>query len=84
MNKAQRATLANRTKAHAGAIAYAYRRLSEELRAELQHLTTQQRAQLLASLATEAVKMGSANTATSGRMCSAPAVTPGHPSGDGR
>ena len=87
MNKHERATLANRTKAHAGAIAYAYRRLSEELRTELQHLTTQQRAQLLASLATDAVRMGSAPTGyptATEAPHSAPNVAQGYPSGDGQ
>lgn len=62
MNKHERAHLANRTCATAGAIAFAYKELENRLGPQLQHLTTSQRAAMLSEMATEAVRMASAPT----------------------
>ena len=59
MNNAQRARLANRTRATAGAMAFAYKELSERLGPHLQHLTTAKRAEVLAQMATEAARIAS-------------------------
>ena len=60
MTKHERAALANRTRATAGAIAFAYKELENRLGPQLQHLTTQQRAAMLSEMATEAARMASA------------------------
>ena len=59
MTKHERAHLANRTRATAGAIAFAYKELENRLGPQLQHLTTQQRAAMLSEMATEAARIAS-------------------------
>lgn len=62
MTKAEKANLANRTKATAGAMSFAYKELAERLGPHLQHLTTAKRAELLAQMATEAARIASQPT----------------------
>ena len=59
MTKAEKANLANRTKATAGAMSFAYKELSKRLGPHLQHLTTEKRAEVLAQMATEAARIAS-------------------------
>ena len=68
MNNAQKAALANRTRATAGAIAFAYKELEDRLKPQLQHLTTQQRASMLSEMATEAARIASQPTSEPSRQ----------------
>ena len=68
MTKAEKANLANRTKATAGAMAFAYKELEDRLKPQLQHLTAQKRVEVLSSMAAQAARIASQPTSEPSRQ----------------